>query len=298
MEEGTTRKRKGQILLGVFDLLAKEPEGLPAREVISRLSVQLPPTRSEQGTYSNGARRFDKIVRFTTITPVKAGWMVKEDGIWSLTEEGRAVLAQRLSPEEIAKNASTLYRQWRRDRAAPPVDEEEEAIESALERSTAITLEEAQDTAKQQIQNHLSSLKPYEFEDLVAGLLEAMGYHIAWKAKGGRGGGFDVLAFTDPLGSKTPRIKVEVKKRLDERMDVDALRAFRDVLGEGEIGIYVSLGGFTSAAVEKSLTQEIKKVTLIDYPKLLALWAEHYQKIPEPARDLLPLKPVYFLASE
>src|SRR3712207_6937260 len=35
-------------------------------------------------------RRFDKTIRFQTINAVKAGWMVKEKGVWHATPEGLA----------------------------------------------------------------------------------------------------------------------------------------------------------------------------------------------------------------
>jgi restriction system protein len=51
-------------------------------------------TAYEAADYPNrpGVRRFDKTLRFATIAPVKAGWLYKAKGRWSITEEGRAAL--------------------------------------------------------------------------------------------------------------------------------------------------------------------------------------------------------------
>jgi len=62
------------------------------------------------------------------------------------------------------------------------------------------------------------------------------------------------------------------------------------------VGIFVSTGGFTSEAESEARTQERRKVTLLDLEKLFDLWVQHYDKIAEVDKRLLPLKPVYYLA--
>lgn len=63
-----------------------------------------------------------------------------------------------------------------------------------------------------------------------------------------------------------------------------------------DIGLFVSSGGFTSDAQLEARTQEKRHLTLLDRKKLFDLWVEHYAKIPEERRQLLPLRPVYFLS--
>jgi hypothetical protein len=43
-----------------------------------------------------------------------------------------------------------------------------------------------------------------------------MGYHVSWIAPPGKDRGIDVLAWTDPVGTKPPRIKVQEKRRNSE----------------------------------------------------------------------------------
>ncbi len=71
-----TRKRVGELQRGVFKVMLENPDGLPAKEVIQQLEKVVPLTDFERSEYPNrpGVRRFDKIVRFATIAPVKAGW--------------------------------------------------------------------------------------------------------------------------------------------------------------------------------------------------------------------------------
>ena len=69
--------------------------------------------------------------------------------------------------------------------------------------------EEAEESAWNSIEEHLRNTSPYDFQNLVAALLRAMGYHVSWIAPPGRDGGIDILAHTDPLGISMPRIKVQ-----------------------------------------------------------------------------------------
>ena len=133
-----------------------------------------------------------------------------------------------------------------------------------------------------------------DFQTLVAGLLRAMGYHISWQAPPGPDGGTDIIAHTDPLGINGPRIRVQVKRRQD-RLSVDAVRSFMAVLGEGDIGLFVSVGGFTKDAENEVRGQERRRIMLLDLKRLFDLWVEHYRKIPDASRRLLPLRPVHYL---
>jgi restriction system protein len=88
---------------------------------------------------------------------------------------------------------------------------------------------------------------------------------------------------------------VQVKRRAD-KISADGLRSFMAILGDQDVGIFVSTGGFTADASSEARTQERRKVTLIDSEKLFDLWVENYDKIEESDKRLLPLKPVYYLA--
>ncbi len=138
-------------------------------------------------------------------------------------------------------------------------------------------------------------MNPYEFQELVASLLRGMEYHVAWVAPPGKDRGIDIIAWGDPLGTKPPRIKVQVK-RLGQSVDVAGLRSFMAVLGDDDVGLFVSAGGFTKDAWDEARLQESRQVTLVDLERLFDLWVEHYSKIDETARRRLPLQPIYFLA--
>ena len=90
-----------------------------------------------------------------------------------------------------------------------------------------------------------------------------MGYHVGWIAPPGKDGGVEILAFTDPLGTRTPRIKVQVKRQ-QQKVAVDGLRSFLALLGNDDVGIFVNAGGFTKDASDEARSQTTRRVTLID----------------------------------
>ena len=92
-----TRKRTGELLRKLFEILKAHPEGIQAGAALEQLAGAVTLTEYEAGTYeSGGVRRFDKIVRFATVDCVKAGWLLKHKGTWSLTEKeiGKDQLAE------------------------------------------------------------------------------------------------------------------------------------------------------------------------------------------------------------
>lgn len=289
-----TIQRTGELLKKLFEILLNNPEGMCAKDALNALrgSVQL--TEYEMGEYtSGGGTRFEVIVRFATIDLVKAGWMIKERGRWKITEEGKRAFNQFKSPEQFYREARRLYWEWRRTQAERSTRIEQEVEE----KRAAITFEEAEEQAWGEIEKYLREMPPYDFQKMVAGLLKAMGYHVSWVAPPGRDGGLDILAWNDPLGTKPPRIKVQVKRELGA-INVTVLRSFLALLGENDVGIFVSTGGFTKDAEEEARTQQSRQVTLINLERLFELWIEHIENLDEETRDLFPLKPIYFLSPE
>jgi restriction system protein len=291
MSKGITRERTGQLLQALFRLLLAKPDGVQARTAIDTLAEQLNLTEHEKGEYETGGRRFDKILRFATVDAVKAGWMLKNKGIWSVTEEGKKALSQFPNAEEFYREACRLYRKWRT--AQPDLEADESEPAQALE--AKITFEEAEERAWKEISAYLDAIDPYELQELVGALLEAMGYHVAWNAPPGKDGGVDLVAWNDPLGTKPPRIKVQVKRRKDN-VTAEVLRSFLALINDEDVGIFVTTGGFTRDAQDLARSQERRKITLVDNQRLVELWIEYNDKLEKDKRSLLPLKPIYFLA--
>lgn len=298
----TSKRRTGEFLRELFKILISAPEGLQASEAMKILATKFTLTPYEAGDYESGGRRFEKIVRFATVDCVKAGWLVKEKGIWAVTEEGEKAHAELTDPEAFYKRACKLYAEWK---AAQPDSEVSAAVNAAAQaeaaetestaKSVSITFEEAEEQAWAEISQYLKSMNPYDFQELVADLLRAMSYHVTWVSPPGKDGGLDILAWPDALGAKLPRVKVQVKRQ-QPAVTVDGLRSFMALLGDDDVGLFVCTGGFTKDAEAEARKQEKRRVALISLDKLFDLWVEHYSKLSDQARRRLPLRPIQFLA--
>lgn len=292
-----TRKRTGEFVRKLFEILLKQPAPMPARDALGSLAKQFQLTEYESGAYPSGGRRFENIVRFATVDCAKAGWILKSKGGWSITEAGKAAYKDHTDPEAFYKQAVKLYHQWKSNQPDSEPSTESEIEDVTSSKAASITFETAEEQAWTEIEHYLHVMQPYEFQDLVADLLRAMGFHISWVAPPGKDGGIDIVAHTDPLGTRPPRIKVQVKRKQDS-VDVAGLRSFMALLGDDDVGLFVTLGGFTKDAEEEARTQEKRRVTLIDLESLFDLWVQHYGKLSDDARRRLPLRPIHFLAPE
>jgi len=223
----------------------------------------------------------------------KAGYLLSDDGYWVLTPKGEEALS--LPKGRLVRSAQELYRKWRMAKPAgpggptsPPNDEPPE------EADDIVVYEKARDAARAQIEDHINQLSPYEFQDLVAELLRAMGYHIRHVSPPG-GHGIDVLAYTDPIGAHLPRIRAEVRHR-EASVDLPAMKALDAGLRKDEdIGLFVSSGGFTKDALQHA-ESSAKHIETMDLQRFVSLWQEQYAKVGERGRALLPLRAVHFLA--
>jgi restriction system protein len=295
-----TIPRTGAHIRKLFDIVAAHPDGVQAAIALKALAAQTDLTPYEQGTYaSTGGRRFEKIVRFATVDCVKAGWLLKNKGIWSVTDAGKSAMTQYQNPEAFYREAIRLYRAWKENEAPAQIAGSLEEL-SQVETATAdarITYEQAEEQAWSEIETHIRTMVPFDFQDLVADLLKALGYHIAWVSPPGKDGGVDIIAHTDPLGTQSPRIKVQVK-RVAQKIDLQTLNSFLAIIDADDVGLYVSTGGFTRDAEETARRQTGRKITLIDLERLVDLWIEAYPKLGEKARRRLPLSPIYFLTPD
>lgn len=273
---------------------------MQASEAIQALAGRFTLSAYEADTYESGGRRFDKIVRFATVDCVKAGWLLKDKGIWTITDEGRKAHAELVDPEAFYRRAVKLYGEWH---AAQPDADASSVVErngAALDqdntaKAVSITFEEAEEHAWAEISQYLRAMNPYDFQDLVADLLRAMGYFVGWVSPPGRDGGIDILAQSDALGTRLPHIKVQVKRQ-QQAVSAEGLRSFMALLGDEDVGLFVCTGGFTKDAETEARTQEKRRVTLIGLDKLFDLWVEHYGQLTDQARRRLPLRPIQFLS--
>ena len=289
------RERKGRAQRLMAQIVSEHEAGIHASEVIAELERRMPPEPHEAGEYEShpGRSKFAVQALFSSLGLVKAGWIRKMNGTWSITPEGKLALNQFPGSDEFRAELQRLYKLWK-DSAVDVSDSDEEEIGNA---SAAIALETAEEQAAADIQKHLGKLPPNIFEELIAHLLKAMGYYVPYRASGGADGGIDIVAYEDPLGAKGARIKVQAKRH-QGTIGRPVIQELLGSLAEGETGLVVALSGFSKDAEQFARAHQTRRITLMDGSQLVDLWIRYYDQIPEDGRQILRLTPVYFLHKE
>jgi restriction system protein len=116
-----------------------------------------------------------------------------------------------------------------------------------------------------------------------------MGYRTRVSPEG-PDGGIDIIAHKDELGFEPPIVKVQVKST-EGNVGDPIVTALYGKIGTSEYGLVVTLGNFTSQAV--NFQRSKSNLRLIDGAELVALILEHYEDLDSRYRAMLPLKRVY-----
>lgn len=144
------------------------------------------------------------------------------------------------------------------------------------------------------IKDKITRLDWQEMQELVAGLLRAMGYKTRISPSG-PDRGKDIIASPDGFGFDQPRIIVEVKHRPKEAMGAPEIRSFLGGRHTNDKGLYVSTGGFTKEARYEADRASIPLV-LLDLDDLVKEILRHYGAMDMEARTLIPLVNIYWPA--
>lgn len=271
-------------------ILKKNGGEMPSRQLMEKVEQEVEFSEWEKETTSRGGIRWQNIYHFTSVDYVRAGFIIKKNGTWYLTPDGEKALS--LMPEEVQLAAQTAYKKWRHENPVESSSEEEEVFE----KETILNLEDLEERALAGIREYIRKKNPYEFQDLVAALLRAMNYHTPFVAPRGKDGGVDVLAYVDPLGAQTPRIKVQVKHYPDNPIGVKEIRSLVGILRDGDIGLFVTSGTFSPSAKQEASTSK-EYVKLIDGDEFITLWQNYYPKMTDEDKNMLPLKYISFLGN-
>lgn len=141
------------------------------------------------------------------------------------------------------------------------------------------------------IKDKVNRLDWDDMQELVAGLLRAMGYKTRISPSGSDRGK-DIVASPDGLGLEDPRIVVEVKHR-SQPMGSQEIRSFLGGRHDGDRGLYVSTGGFTKDARYEAERARIP-LTLMDLDDLVRSIVNHYGNMDTDAQRLVPLRKLYW----
>lgn len=281
-------------LYAVMQEMSRRGGSIPAKEIYPWVdnNVELTDWEKEQAGKMQYIR-WTNSFQFYSIDYQKAGFIVKKNGSWYLTPEGEK--AMKKSPKEVMNLARVAYKEWKKTQVVE-IPTEEEPNDETAEKDNSMSLDLMESNAREGIKKYIISKGPYEFQELVAALLRAMGYHTPFIAPKGKDGGIDIIAYLDPLGAQTPRIKVQVKHKPDTAIGPADVRALSGVLKAGDIALFVTSGTYTADARNAATTND-KFIRLIDGELFIDMWQEYYDKMTDEDKNRLPLKRIAFLGS-
>lgn len=286
-----SRALASKVIFAGLSILRENGKELPMRDLMSKIEKKVTLDKWAMERYEkSGYVRWESIFHFFSIDCVKAGFLIKKRGVWYLTPEGEEAL--KLGPEGLLDKAQQAYRKWRVEN---PVLHDKEA-EPEVVPDELPSYDDVEQRAIEGLQQYINAKNAYEFQDLIAALLRGMGYYTPFVAPKGKDGGVDIIAYRDPIGTQTPRIQVQIKHR-ESGASVQEVRQLMGLLQkEGDVGIFVSTAGFSPDARAAARGSHVH-VELIDLNRFINLWQEFYDKLKEEDKALLPLRPIYFLAS-
>jgi restriction system protein len=134
----------------------------------------------------------------------------------------------------------------------------------------------------------LATLGGYQFQHLVADVLDTMGFTTVEPGIG-PDWGTDVVGVLNASDLANVTFRVQVKK-VKGRVGRDEVSRIRGVLAQEEQGAIVSLRGFTAQARREAENPKLKPVTLIDGETLVDHMLRHYDDLPGHIKELLPLR--------
>ena len=281
-----------KVMYAAFKILKENGNELLMRDLMERIEKEVELDAWDREKYEkSGYVRWQSILHFFSIDCVKAGFIIKKKGVWYLTPEGEDAI--KLGPSGLLKTVQTAYRAWKL-KQQEEISEKIEDIDEPKEHMPSF--DEIEQIAMEGLEKHIDSKNPYEFQDLVAALLRGMGYYTPFVAPKGKDGGIDILAYRDPLGTESPRIQVQIKHRAASATVQEVRQLMGLLQKEGDVGIFVSTGGFSPDAKTTARGSHIH-VELMDLNRFIGLWQEFYNKLSDEDKSLLPLKPLFFLAS-
>lgn len=130
------------------------------------------------------------------------------------------------------------------------------------------------------------NLKGYPLEELVANLLQAMGYRTNISPHGGDSG-IDIIAYKDEL---PPRIVVQVKSQ-DSDIKETVIHSLKGAMDPTDYGLFVTLSNYTKNA--QKYLDKTPSIRGINGPEFVDLILKYYDLLDDKYKRLIPLKRVY-----
>lgn len=290
----STRETSAKVLYRALKILKENGNEMPGREVIQKVAESTKFTDWENERYEKtGNIRWQSILHFHSVGAIKAGYLIKKNGVWYLTEEGQKAL--NLGEEGLKVAIDNAYKKWSDSRN--PLEHDPESSSVNKPEVQKVNLDQLEDQALAQIEEYVRGLNPYEFQDFVAALFRGMGYFTPFVSPKGKDHGIDIVAYKDPIGIDKPTIKIQCKHYPDTPIQSQEIQKLKGTLAhDEEVGIFVTSGRFSDGARNEARTSK-SHIELIDFTRLIELWKQFYDELADEDKNILPLKNIYFLGT-
>lgn len=126
--------------------------------------------------------------------------------------------------------------------------------------------------------------KGYDLEVVISKLVKAMGYQTQISTNRGER---DIIAYKDGL---PPRNIIRVKSQ-DNDITQTMLQSFKNIMQEGDYGVFVTLSNFTQDA--KKFLEDQPKIKVLNSNNLADLILTYYDQMSEKFKATIKLKKVY-----
>lgn len=277
----------GHLHLAALGALALAPGGqLSKAQLMQAIESRIPLDDWALAIYEdNGQTRWKSIFGFASVGLVKAGYVTKQRGLWTITDAGRAVMTQ--PPDRIAfvEHIRQKYLAWKQAQLATAdvapssatASQDDEPVEVPEERIPEL-IRSAHEALAAELVETVRQCDPAFFERLVVKLLLKMGYggsrEEAGKAVGQSGdGGIDGVINEDRLGLDAIYVQA---KRWEGSVGEGPIRDFKGALDarNAHKGVFITTSYFTPAAREAARNSRYR-IVLIDGARLAELMIEH-----------------------
>lgn len=210
-----------------------------------------------------------------------------------LSTESKNLLGSILTIFEISHD---VWEELEKNNQANLSETEKKDVEQELHKSEKNELEQLKEDvvsrSQEFIKDIIANLSWQDTERLVAALLRCLGYKTRFTSRGSDLGS-DIIASPDELGLEEPRIKVEVKKRTNDKISAPDIRNFIGGLRGHHKGIFVTTSGFSKEAQYEAERANFA-ITLIDSDWLVELIISNYEQLDPEIKTLVPLRRIYW----
>ena len=239
-------------------------------------------------TYDTGNTRWRSIFAFASVGLVKGGYVTKSRGVWSITEEGRAVVSAPYEGPVFLAEVNKRYQAWKNSQLTAeagsdltsPIEDDDETIPEPPEMRMTTIQSQANEALSAELLETIKAAPPVFFERLVVQLLVAMGYggnraNAGQVTQQSSDNGIDGIINEDRLGLDTIYLQA---KRWQDPVGEGPVRDFIGALVIKGVkkGVFLTTSYFTNAArVAVQGNKSDQKIVLIDGSRLAALMIEH-----------------------